>query len=60
MMVGVRAGRVWNWTKIWGYVGKKQKRVQRHEISHKGDQYTFIGMSALLRHNHQLPHRQAR
>jgi hypothetical protein len=28
-------------------VGKKQKRVQRHEISHKGDQYTFIAMSAL-------------
>jgi len=23
-----------------------QKNVQRHEISHKGDQYTFIGMSA--------------
>jgi len=22
------------------------KRVERHEISHKGDQYTFIGMSA--------------
>ena len=31
---------------IWGYVGKKQKRVQRHEIAHKGDQYTFVGMSA--------------
>ena len=45
MMVGVRAGRL-ELDEIWGYVGKKQKRVQRHEISHKGDQYTFIGMSA--------------
>ena len=45
MMVGVRAGRL-ELDEIWGYVGKKQKRVQRHEISHKGDQYTFVGMSA--------------
>lgn len=45
MMVGVRAGRL-ELDEIWGYVGKKQKRVERHEINHKGDQYTFIGMSA--------------
>jgi IS1 family transposase len=45
MMVGVRCGRL-ELDEIWGYVGKKQKRVERHEISHKGDQYTFIGMSA--------------
>lgn len=45
MMVGVRAGRL-ELDEIWGFVGKKQKRVERHEISHKGDQYTFIGMSA--------------
>lgn len=45
MMVGVRAGRL-ELDEIWGFVGKKQKRVARHEISHKGDQYTFIGMSA--------------
>jgi IS1 family transposase len=45
MMVGVRAGRL-KLDEIWGYVGKKQKRVKRHEIAHKGDQYTFIGMSA--------------
>ena len=44
-MVGVRCGRL-ELDEIWGYVGKKQKRVERHEISHKGDQYTFIGMSA--------------
>jgi hypothetical protein len=25
--------------RLWGYVGKKQKRVERHEISYKGDQY---------------------
>lgn len=45
MMVGIRAGRL-ELDEIWGFVGKKQKRVQRHEIGHKGDQYTFIGMSA--------------
>jgi IS1 family transposase len=45
MMVGVRAGRL-ELDEIWGYVGKKQKRVKRHEIPVKGDQYTFIGMSA--------------
>jgi hypothetical protein len=33
-------------TRPWPETIKKQKRVQRHEISHKGDQYTFIGMSA--------------
>jgi IS1 family transposase len=31
---------------IWGFVGKKQKRVERHEISHKGDQYTFIALAS--------------
>jgi hypothetical protein len=46
MMVGVRAGRL-ELDEIWGYVGKKQKRVLRHEIPVKGDQYTFIGMSAV-------------
>src|ERR1700724_2509088 len=45
IMVGLRAGRL-ELDEVWGYVGKKQKRVQRHEISHKGDQYTFVGMSA--------------
>ena len=45
MMVGVRAGRL-ELDEIWGYVGKKQKRVQRHEISHKGDQYTFIALGS--------------
>ena len=45
MMVGVRCGRL-ELDEIWGYVAKKQKRVERHEISHKGDQYTFIGMAS--------------
>ncbi|WP_315807314.1 MULTISPECIES: transposase [unclassified Bradyrhizobium] len=44
MMVGIRTGRL-ELDEVWGFVGKKQKRVQRHEISHKGDQYTFIAMS---------------
>lgn len=48
MMVGVRAGRI-ELDEIWGYVGKKQKRVERHEISHKGDQYTFIGLGSASR-----------
>jgi IS1 family transposase len=45
MMVGIRTGRL-ELDEIWGYVGKKQKKVERHELSHKGDQYTFIAMSA--------------
>ena len=45
MMVGIRTGRL-ELDEVWQYVGKKQKRVLRHEISHKGDQYTFVAMSA--------------
>jgi IS1 family transposase len=45
MMVGVRTGRL-ELDEIWGYVGKKQKRVERHEIAHKGDQYTFVALSS--------------
>jgi len=44
-MVGLRVGRL-ELDEIWGFVGKKQKRVLRHEIEYKGDQYTFIGMSS--------------
>jgi IS1 family transposase len=29
----------------WGYVGKKQKRTEAHEVE-KGDQYTFIALDA--------------
>lgn len=45
MMVGIRTGRL-ELDEIWGYVGKKQKRVERHELSHKGDQYTFIALAS--------------
>jgi IS1 family transposase len=45
MMVGIRAGRL-ELDEIWQYVGKKQKKVERHEISHKGDQWTFIALAS--------------
>lgn len=48
MMVGVRVGRI-ELDEIWGYVGKKQKRVERHEIGHKGDQYTYIALGSANR-----------
>jgi IS1 family transposase len=48
MMVGVRVGRI-ELDEIWGYVGKKQKRVERHETSHKGDQYTFVALGSASR-----------
>lgn len=31
---------------IWGYVGKKQRRVTPDEIAEKGDQYVFVGLAA--------------
>ena len=45
MMVGLRVGRI-ELDEIWGYVGKKQKRVERHELSHKGDAWTFIALAS--------------
>lgn len=30
---------------VWGYVGKKQRRVEKHETD-KGDQYTFTALDA--------------
>jgi hypothetical protein len=52
MMVGIHAGRL-ELDEVWGYVGKKQKRVERHEISYKGDQnfralYAHLDWSASL------------
>lgn len=44
----VRAGRI-ELDEIWGYVGKKQKRVERHETGHKGDQYTFVALGSASR-----------
>ncbi|WP_316193820.1 hypothetical protein [Bradyrhizobium sp. SZCCHNRI1029] len=45
IMVGIRTGRL-ELDEIWGYVGKKQKRVERHELTHKGDQYTFVALAS--------------
>ncbi|MGY8665395.1 transposase [Bradyrhizobium sp. UFLA05-109] len=45
MMIGIRTGRL-ELDEIWGYVGKKQKKVERHELSHKDDQYTFIALAS--------------
>src|SRR3984893_9456863 len=44
MMVGIRVNRL-ELDEMWSFVGKKQKRVQRHEIFAKGDQYVFVGMA---------------
>jgi IS1 family transposase len=45
LMSGLRVGRI-ECDEIWQYVGKKQKRVERHEIHHKGDQYTFVALAS--------------
>lgn len=47
MFVGIRTGRL-ELDELWAYVGKKQKRTERHEIE-KGDQYTFIALAASAR-----------
>src|ERR1700730_5223521 len=44
MMVGIHVNRL-ELDEIWSFVGKKQKRVQRHEIPAKGDQYVFVGLA---------------
>jgi IS1 family transposase len=44
MMVGIRVNRL-EVDEAWGFVGKKQKRVKRHEAFAKGDQYVFIAMA---------------
>lgn len=48
MMVGVRPGRL-ELDELWAFVGKKQKRVKRHEAFAKGDQYTFVALAASTR-----------
>jgi IS1 family transposase len=47
-MVGVRTGRL-ELDELWAYVGKKQKRVKRHEVFAKGDQYTFVALASTSR-----------
>src|SRR2546430_16676767 len=44
MMVGLRVGRC-ELDELWAFVGKKQKRVKRHEAFAKGDQYTFVALA---------------
>ena len=44
MMVGLRVGRL-ELDELWAFVGKKQKRVKRHE-TRKGDQYTFVALAS--------------
>lgn len=44
-MVGIRTGRL-ELDELWAYVGKKQKRVKRHELFAKGDQYTYVALAA--------------
>jgi hypothetical protein len=48
MMVGVGAGRI-EMDELWAFVGKKQKRVERHEAFAKGDQYTFVALASSTR-----------
>ncbi len=48
MFVGVRTGRL-ELDELWAFVGKKQKRVKRHEAFAKGDQYTFVALAGSSR-----------
>ena len=43
-MNGLRVARV-ELDECWSFVGKKQKRVERHEIFAKGDQYVYIALA---------------
>lgn len=50
MMVGIRTNRL-ELDELWSFVGRKQKRVKptQADAAVKGDQYTFVGMSASTR-----------
>ena len=48
MMVGLRVSRL-ELDELWAFVGKKQKRVTRKDMTVKGDQYTFVGLAASSR-----------
>src|ERR1700688_1738783 len=47
-VVGIRTGRL-ELDELWAYVGKKQKRVKRHDAFAKGDQYTFVALASTSR-----------
>ncbi|SRR5579871_3008890 len=44
-MVGIRVARI-ELDELWSFVGKKQKRVKRHEAFSKGDQYVFTALAS--------------
>jgi IS1 family transposase len=44
-MVGVRVARI-ELDEVWSFVGKKQKRVKRHEAFAKGDQYVYTALAS--------------
>jgi IS1 family transposase len=44
-VVGVRVARI-ELDEVWSFVGKKQKRVKRHETFPKGDQYVFTALAS--------------
>jgi IS1 family transposase len=48
MMVGLRVSRL-ELDEIWGYVGKKQRRITKDDGLDKGDQYTFVALAASTR-----------
>ena len=50
MMVGLRVNRL-ELDEVWGFVGKKQKRMTRKDVADgvKGDQYTYIGLAGSTR-----------
>jgi hypothetical protein len=43
-VVGVRVSRI-ELDEVWSFVGKKQKRVKRHEAFAKGDQYVYTALA---------------
>ncbi len=44
-VVGIRVARI-ELDEVWSFVGKKQKRVERHEAFSKGDQYVFTALAS--------------
>lgn len=44
LMNGLRVARI-ELDECWSFVGKKQKRVERHEAYAKGDQYVYIALA---------------
>jgi IS1 family transposase len=47
-MVGLRVTRC-ELDEVWAFVGKKQKRVTRHDGPNVGDQYTFVALASSSR-----------